>query len=92
MTDIRTVEEVVVDGDYRVRIAEDNGGEDYEAAVVGTKTSAIGRAVGEALTGSSSEWSDVDDAPVVQSTGRYVAVGHAVESYLAQFEEADDDD
>ena len=78
MTDIRTTEEIEVNGEYQVRVAETDG--EYEAAVVGVKKDKFSRAVGNAM-GDDSEWSTEREAPRVVEPEKYYAVGVAVEAY-----------
>jgi len=90
MSDIRTVETVNID-DYRVRVAEQEiEDERYDAAVVGVKRDAVGQAFG-AVFGNDSDYYSVDDAPIMDSNRKYVAVGKAVEAYLNQQAEGSDD-
>lgn len=89
MTDIRTVEEITIGDDYRVRAAEVSDGV-FEAVVIAERKLAAGdvldRDGGWRRTVIQSEeadakWLTVPDAPIVKSKGRYGAAGRAVDKY-----------
>jgi hypothetical protein len=89
MSDIRTVEKVKV-ADFVVRVARQEVGDHYDAAVVAHKKSSLGVALGQAF-GDSSEYHTVEMAPIAEHAKKYVAVGKAVEEYLDSGEiEADE--
>ena len=88
MSDIRTVEVVTVD-DMKVRVAEQETGDRYDAAVVEIKKDPIGRAMG-GVFGDSSDYYSVDDAPIADHKRKFIAVGKAVEQYLDGGEESGD--
>lgn len=82
MTDIRTVETIVVDDEYRVRVAKLEDEDGFEAAVVATKMTPLGKAMSTMFLSSDAEWSPDLDAPRVTGTDRYETVGRAVDVYL----------
>ena len=93
MGDIRTVETAEVDGEYRVAIAEQKGNDQYEAAVVASAKSVVGRAIAEAFSvdGDGGKWYHFDDAPIVHGEDRSEAIGKAIDAYLNSFEDEDED-
>lgn len=94
-SDIRTIDTVTVDDQYRVTVAECDDGDEYEAAVTGATRSTFGQAFSAMLTmqDGGDRWRSVSDAPRVVSERRWWAVGQAVEAYedwLAEESEVDD--
>lgn len=80
MTDIRTAREVEYDGEYKVIIADHDGG--YEASVVSE------RVAGELLyineppkSDNNTEWGNVTDAPKEWANEESIAVGRAIAAY-----------
>lgn len=90
MADIRTTQEVNVDG-VTVLVADaDTDSERFEAAVVAAEKSSLNKAF-SSFFGDDSDKTTVTDAPICTDEAKYIAVGKAVEAYLEQLaEEAND--
>lgn len=82
MVDIRTYDEVKVDGKYLVAVVEDSGG--FQAAVVSvySPSGQIVKAMAEIMNGDvPDDWVDVKESPRTIADTKFTAVGQAIDKF-----------
>ena len=91
-TDIRTMEEVEIDG-FTVAVGKQRDNRDiYDAAVIEETKSPMAQMMSSVFGGSTKNKSIVREAPIASHGSLYIAVGMAVQQYLDSFGEGEDYD
>ena len=91
-TDIRTMEEVEIDG-FTVAVGKQRDNRDiYDAAVIEETKSPMAQTVSSVFGDSTENKSIVREAPIASHGSLYIAVGMAVQQYLDSFGEGEDYD